>query len=198
MPVSEIEIDGRRFFRVEQKIGGDMHQEDIPIPGSLKGRLKARKAADDMDVDLLNKLALFRARKARDVDTYLKPDGKIIGISRRRRERAGRPPEDAFYVQVYNRHKKGQDRAFFETAIHGELEAFELSLGKWVEFRGLEPHGMLHQALRAQLSAYSDAPAPSPANHLPTSTEDLESAIMAEIERFQARKRAGVITGFKA
>lgn len=197
MAVHEIEIDGRRYYRIQRTIGGELHQKTFRIPSNLKSKLKARKAADDIDLDLLNQQAIFRARKARTAGTYLNPDGTIKGLTRRQRERAGRPPEDAFLVQVWNRHQKRQDRASFDAGIHGEQQAYELALVKWAAFRGIEPGGLLHQALKAQFPAYAGTPVPAATtDQLPSADDGLEAALLAEIQRFHSRKRAGVITGF--
>lgn len=197
MSVTEVEIKGIRYLKVHRRWGDKTRQEYIPLPDGEKGKERAWKRARDLDADMANQQAVFRAGKALQVATYLRSDGKVVGITR---------PNGSYEMvaRVRNRAKGKQEQAKASITVLGVEKAYLQVLESWIDFRHLERNGPVHQALKEGYRAYllpEEAPEEkggvviSLTSKPEAVADDLETTMQAQVSDFLRKRRSGVIGG---
>lgn len=199
MAITEVRIKDIDYLKIYRQWGKKNHIKYLPLPAGAKAQEKTWAKARTLDEEMAHQQALYRAGKALQVSSYLREDGRVVGITRSRSANG----IDEFRASVWDNVKRKQLRAKASIPERGVLGAYLLVLDRWIDFRHLELDGPVHQALKAGYNAYllpeektalEEAtredflpPAQSP-------VDEFESALQSQVDNFLRKRAVGVRT----
>lgn len=197
MAITPVRIKDIDYLKIHLQWGLKNHSKYLPMPAGTKAQERTWAKAREVEADMAHKQALYRAGKALQISTYLRDDGRVIGITRTRSSKGS----DVFRASVWDNVKRTQSRTSVSVSDElGVQDAYLLVLERWIDFRHLEHEGTIHQALKAGYIAYlfpeeKEAMEGGDMDELPTQApsivDEFESALQAQVNDFLSKRTAG-------
>jgi hypothetical protein len=139
------------YFRVFRAWGGKEHQEYVRIKRSRKA---AYAKAQEIDARFAKAQKAYGLKQALSTEYHIRPKGTIRGLRRIVVKRKGRAPADVFELRINVPWDDEIKRTTISIGVHGEEQAFRLSVEKICEWYGLKPRSDVAKAMMACLPAY--------------------------------------------
>ncbi|KZY28731.1 hypothetical protein A3752_07980 [Oleiphilus sp. HI0081] len=139
------------YFRVFRAWGGKEHQEYVRIKRSRKA---AYSKAQEIDARFAKAQKAYGLQQALSTEYHIREKGTIRGLRRIVVKRKGRAPADVFELRINVPWEDEIKRTTISIAVHGEEQAFRLSVEKICEWYGLKPRSEAAKAMQECLPAY--------------------------------------------
>ncbi|ABC33323.1 MULTISPECIES: hypothetical protein [Hahella] len=166
----------RTYLRITRAINGREQQRYVRVEGASKSAMKrAMKEAKEIDQRLEQWQSAVRQLMMLKGDTLIHEDGTILGLQLQTRHREGRKPATEFKLRVK---LPGRKPLFKSVSVdkHGFEKAFELSVKRICELRGItedsEAYGKMLMCIDAYKEKYDLPPGLSEATAMHLDRED--------------------------